>query len=174
MESQVQNKTYSWQNYKFLVLTSGAVIFFDQLTKYLVRTQLALEETWVPWPWVDRFGRIVHWKNEESAFNWLSWDRWIFVLIAILFTLAIIYYFPRIPKHDWTFRLSMGLLMGGIIGNNLIDRPIFGYVTDFIMIGYGNVFNLADVSNFAGLIILCVGYLLDERKKKSEINGSET
>lgn len=155
-----------WQKYRYLLAVAIPVIIFDQITKLLVRANLALEETWVPWPWVDRYGRIVHWKNEDSAFNLLSWDRWIFILIALIGVIAIVYYFPRIPKQDWTFRLSMGLLLGGIIGNNLIDRLFLGYVTDFLMISYYDVFNLADVSNFAGVIILVIGYLAEERKKR--------
>ncbi|MBN1536086.1 MAG: signal peptidase II [Anaerolineales bacterium] len=167
IEDGSQTKTNIWVKYCFLLVVAIPVVIIDQITKFIVRNNLELEETWVPWPWVDRFGRIVHWKNEGSAFNLLSWNNWVFVLLALIGVVVIVYYFPRIPQHDWTFRLSMGLLLGGIIGNNLIDRMFLGYVTDFIMVGYFDVFNLADVSNFAGLIVLVAGYLAEERKNKS-------
>ncbi|NMC11857.1 MAG: signal peptidase II [Chloroflexi bacterium] len=173
MESVLQNQDTIWQRYRFLLAVALPVLILDQTTKSLVRTNLALEETWVPWQWVDRFGRIVHWKNEGSAFDWFSWNKWVYILLAVIGTVAILYFFPRIPKRDWSFRLSMGLLLGGIISNNLIDRLIIGHVTDLIMIGYGDVFNLADVSNFAGLIILILGYLTEERRKKPHNNGDE-
>ncbi len=167
MDNPLNNQKINWQTYRFLLGVAIPVIIVDQVTKFLVRANLALEETWVPWPWLDQYARIVHWKNEGSAFNWFTWNRWLFVLLAIIGVIAIIYYFPRIPKEDWTFRLSIGLLLGGIIGNNLIDRLVFGYVTDFIMIRYYDVFNLADVSNFAGVIFLFLGYLIEERNKKA-------
>lgn len=167
MDNIPQKKENIWQKYRFLLAIAISVIVVDQITKSLVRANLELEETWVPWPWVDRFGRIVHWKNEGSAFDLLSWDKWLFVMIALVAAIVIIYYFPRIAKTDWSFRLSMGLLLGGIIGNNIIDRLFVGHVTDFIMIGYSDVFNLADISNFAGVIVLVIGYLAEERKKKS-------
>jgi signal peptidase II len=167
MERSLQSQENIWQKYRFLLAVAIPVIFVDQITKSLVRSNLALEETWVPWPWVDRFGRIVHWRNEGSAFDWFAWDRWLFILLALIGVVAIIYYFPRIPKQDWSFRLAMGLLLGGIVGNNLIDRILFGAVTDFIMISYYDVFNFADISNFAGVVVLVLGYLFEERKKKS-------
>ncbi len=167
MEISSTNQENIWQKYRFLLAIAIPVILVDQITKSLVRANLALEETWVPWHWVDRFGRIVHWRNEGSAFDWLAWDRWLFILLALIGVVAIIYYFPRIPKKDWSFRLAMGLLLGGIVGNNLIDRILFGAVTDFIMISYYDVFNIADISNFAGLVVLILGYLFEERKKKS-------
>lgn len=173
MESTLQKQDTIWQRYRFIAAVALPVIVLDQITKSLVRINLALEETWVPWSWMDRFGRIVHWKNEGSAFDWFSWNKWLFIGLAVLGTVVILYFFPRIPQYDWSFRLSLGLLLGGIISNNLIDRLFFGYVTDLIMIGYGDVFNLADVSNFAGLIILILGYLAEERKKKRQDNSTE-
>ncbi len=53
-----------------------------------------------------------------------------------------------------------GLLVAGGAGN-LIDRARFGYVQDFLYLGYGpigtNIFNVADMAILAGIGLLLVG-----------------
>jgi signal peptidase II len=61
----------------------------------------------------------------------------------------------------------MGLLLGGIVGN-LIDRIFVGYITDFVLIDPLPVFNLADISVYAGVILLATGVLLDSRRKSPQ------
>ena len=48
----------------------------------------------------------------------------------------------------------MGLITGGTIGNNLIDRIRQGYVTDFLDFKIWPAFNLADMSITVGVIII--------------------
>ena len=55
-------------------------------------------------------------------------------------------------------------MLAGTVGN-LIDRMVFGYVIDFINIGFWPVFNLADV--YLSLAIL---YLFSTYFKKDELN----
>jgi signal peptidase II len=49
--------------------------------------------------------------------------------------------------------LSLGLLLGGVMGN-FIDRVFRGYVVDFVDVGFWPIFNLADVSIVLGICIL--------------------
>jgi len=48
---------------------SGIIVVLDQFTKYLVRTNLQLRETWMPWEWLEPYARIIHWKNTGVAFG---------------------------------------------------------------------------------------------------------
>ena len=64
--------------------------------------------------------------------------------------LLIALYWPR-PKTGIRPQLAIGLLMGGAFGN-LLDRLIFGHVTDFMDIMPWIIFNVADVSIVAGLL----------------------
>jgi signal peptidase II len=60
--------------------------------------------------------------------------------------------------------LGLGLVLGGAIGNNLIDRLIYGAVADFFHFhgfGYGwYVFNVADAAITFGVIALLYDALL--------------
>ncbi len=88
------------------------------------------------------------------------------MILKIVVSLLIIYYFPQIPRSDKVVRLSLSMLLGGAIGN-LIDRITLGYVTDFISVGSFPVFNVADASISCGVAILFIAMWLQERKHPS-------
>ena len=64
----------------------------------------------------------------------------------------------------WHMAVSLGLIIGGAIGNNLIDRVRLGSVVDFISFYIGSwhwyVFNLADAEICVGVGILLLDSLL--------------
>lgn len=150
------------RNYGFLLTLATLIVALDQWTKSLVRTRLALEEYWAPWPWLAHYARIVHWKNTGAAFGMLQGFGDVFTVLAILVAIAIIYYFPQVPPQDWVLRLAMGLQLGGALGN-LVDRLTVGSVTDFISIGTFPVFNVADASISTGVAILILGMWFKDR-----------
>jgi signal peptidase II len=151
------------RDYLFLFLLAGVIIALDQWTKYLVRETLPFQAIWSPWPWLTPFARIVHWKNTGAAFGIFQGFGNVFTILAIVVSIAILYYFPQVPRRDWTLRFAMGLQLGGAIGN-LIDRLFFGSVTDFISVGNFAVFNIADASISIGVAILVLGMLVKERE----------
>ena len=55
-------------------------------------------------------------------------------------------------------RLAIGLILGGAAGN-FIDRLYFGFVTDFINIGFWPVFNIADSAVTVGVILFICSLL---------------
>ena len=63
-------------------------------------------------------------------------------VVALFFILKYFEYSP----------FAMGLLLGGCVGN-LIDRVVFGYVIDFIDVGFWPVFNIADSANTLGFLL---------------------
>jgi signal peptidase II len=151
--------------YIFLFLIAGAIIALDQWTKSLVRTNLALGETWLPESlmWLSPYARIVHWFNTGAAFGMFQSGSTVFMVLAIIVIGAIIYYFPRVEQNDWTLRLAMSMQLAGALGN-LLDRLMYdGKVTDFISIGTFPVFNIADTSISMGTGILLLGVYLQER-----------
>ena len=154
----------------YLVLGSIVliVISLDQLSKRWVQNALPLGEMWSPWPWLAPYARFVHWYNTGAAFGIFQGLGGIFTIIAVIVSIAIIYYFPRVPAEDWTLRIAMGLQMGGALGN-MIDRVSQGYVVDFISVGNFAVFNIADSSITVGVLILLLGVYLQERKKPKPV-----
>jgi signal peptidase II len=154
------------ENYAFLWMIAGIIVALDQSTKALVRANLAIEEFWAPWDWLEPYARIVHWKNTGAAFGMLPGFSDVFTVLAIIVSLAILYYFPQVPREDWPLRLAMGLQLGGALGN-LIDRVTIGYVVDFVSVGNFPVFNVADASISTGVAVLILGVWIKERRDRS-------
>lgn len=161
-------------NYTFLFVVSGIIVILDQWTKHLVRSNLSFSEIWAPWDWLIPYARIVHWQNTGAAFGMFQGMSMVFLVLAVIVSVAIIYYYPQIPKEEWLIRLAMGMMLGGAIGN-LIDRLRFdGAVTDFISVGSFAVFNIADASISVGVPILILGmWLREKRLEKEKEHASE-
>lgn len=155
------------RKYLTLIGIAGVVIALDQWTKYLVRTQLQVGETWMPIKWLAPYVRVVHWNNTGAAFGLLPSASLFFVIVAILVSIAIIIYFPRIPKAQVAVRFALALQLGGALGN-LTDRLIADLtVTDFISVGTFPVFNVADSSVSVGCAILIAAMWIEERKSRA-------
>ncbi len=161
------------RDYLILLGMAGIVILLDQWTKVLVRNNLPVGGVWMPVDWLRPYARIVHWYNSGAVFGLFQNGGIVFAILAILVAGLILYYFPRIPRRDWTLRLAMGLQLGGAIGN-LIDRLTKSWqVTDFISVGTFPVFNIADASITIGVFVLVLGAWLKERSEKAARLGSE-
>ncbi|MBC7669548.1 signal peptidase II [Caulobacter sp. DWR2-3-1b2] len=69
---------------------------------------------------------------------------------------------------------GLGFIMGGAIGNNLIDRIRYGHVIDFIDVSrlhFPWVFNVADAAINLGVALLLLDSFLSEEKKLAHPDG---
>ena len=157
-----------WRDYGVLLGLAAGVVALDQWTKWLVRSRLPFQASWLPdWlEWLGPYARIVHWNNSGAAFGSFQDGNAVFTVLAIIVILGILYYYPRIEAGDWTLRLAMALQLGGAAGN-LIDRLRMGRVTDFISIGSFPVFNIADSAISVGVVVLLLGVWLRDRATKA-------
>lgn len=156
----------SLKDYSFLIAVAGMIFILDQVTKFLVRTNIALGDIWSPWPWLTRYVRIAHIDNSGAAFGMLQGLSSFFTLLGIVVVIVIVYYFPRIPRDQWLIKLALGLQLGGALGN-LTDRLRFdGHVTDFISVWNFPVFNIADASISIGVAILILSIWFNEQDKQ--------
>lgn len=157
-----------WRRYGLLIVLSGVVIALDQWTKWLVRSSLPFQTSWLPsWlEWLSPYARIVHWNNSGAAFGSFQNGNAVFTALAVVVIVVILYYSPRVEAGDWSLRLAMGLQLGGAAGN-LIDRVRMGRVTDFISIGSFPVFNVADSAISIGVVVLLLGVWLRERQAQA-------
>jgi len=153
------------KTYGLLVLVVSVVIVLDQITKYIVRINLPFGSSWTPIAALPFF-RIVHWLNTGAAFGMFQGGGLIFGILAVIVTLIIVLYYPKIPREYIWMRIAIAMQMGGALGN-LIDRLLFGPVTDFIAVGTFPVFNIADASITVGVGILLLNLWLLERKEKA-------
>jgi signal peptidase II len=152
----------------YLVLSgvTGLIVALDQWTKYLVRTRLAVGEMWAPIPALAPYLRIVHWNNTGAAFGLFPSGGLAFTVVAIVVSLAIIYYVPRIPGGQPLLRIALALQLGGAIGN-LIDRLLLGTVTDFVSVGSFPVFNVSDSCISMGVALLLAAMWVEERRLRA-------
>ena len=163
------------KDYLTLFGISGAIIAFDQWTKWLVRENIEFGAQWLPeWlSWLSPYARIVHWYNSGAAFGMFQNGNLVFTILAFVVIIAIIYYYPRVEMEDWSLKLAMGLQLGGAAGN-LVDRLLVGKVTDFISISVFPVFNVADSSITIGVIVLLLGVWIKERSEKRKAAESSS
>ncbi|MFX0145170.1 MAG: signal peptidase II, partial [Candidatus Hodarchaeota archaeon] len=124
-------------------------------------------ETWSPVEWLSPYARIIHWTNKGAAFGLFQSGGLIFTIIAVLVSIAIIYYYPRVPSSNVALRLALALQLGGALGN-LTDRLVHGIVTDFISVGSFPVFNIADASISVGSAVLIATMWIEERRLRGK------
>lgn len=132
-------------------------ILLDQLTKYLAINYIQpIESVTV----LENVFSITFVKNTGAAFGILQNYRWLFIILTIIISIAIIFYLFFYSRNNIILKICLSMILGGAIGN-LIDRIRFGYVVDmfhFTLIDYP-VFNIADTAVVLGTILLTY-YLL--------------
>ncbi|MEK6952085.1 MAG: signal peptidase II [Nanoarchaeota archaeon] len=114
---------------KFTLISLG-LILIDQISKFLLETS----------------------KNYGAAFGILEGWKWLFVIVSFFVIGFILYYKEKVKGYGY---YGVVLLFSGTIGN-LVDRLVFGYVRDFIELGFWPSFNLADSFNTVGVILLII------------------
>jgi len=168
MRNQLKKKLKS---YLLLIPLSGSVVALDQITKTIIRDNLAFGEVWSPWEWLTPYARFVHWQNTGVVFGLFQGQSMFFAGLAIIIAAAILYYYPLLSASEWPLRVALGLQFGGAIGN-LIDRLTIGHVTDFISVGNFAVFNVADASITCGVFIMLLGVWWQEIHDK-KVNSNQ-
>ena len=136
--------TYSFQ--RIFVLSALTVLAIDQFLKYVVLLSTpSLTFSFLSFHLV---------QNTGAGFGLLKDYTPGLAIISLLVALAVIYYYPQLPKEKLP-QFFWGLFLGGVLGN-LLDRILRGYVIDFIDVGFWPAFNVADAAitvAMAGLVI---------------------
>jgi signal peptidase II len=164
------------KDYLLLLGIAGAVVALDQWSKYLVRANLQVSEAWMPVEALKPYIRIIHWNNTGAAFGIFPSGSLIFTVVAVIVTIAIIFYYPQVPQSQGQLRIALAMQLGGALGN-LTDRLLQGTVTDFVAVLRFPVFNVADASISIGVAILLISMIVEERRKPEkrlpEMDGVE-
>lgn len=157
---------------RWLFLITAIILILDQVSKIFVRANLAIGETWVPWPWLAPYARIIHWTNTGVAFGMFQGNNILFAVVAFIVACVIVYYYPQVPAEDKILRFALAMQLGGALGN-FVDRVFVGEVTDFLSVGNFAVFNVADSCITVGVVILAIGVWLQDRREKEEKAAQE-
>lgn len=130
--------------YIIAVLVLGLGIGIDQFSKYLAVTHL--KDT--PISIIDGVFELHYLENRGAAFGMLQNQKWFFVITGILFLIAAVLIFIRLPQEKRFLPLKICILFiaSGAIGN-MIDRILLDYVIDFLYFKWIDfpIFNIADI-----------------------------
>jgi signal peptidase II len=139
----------------------AAAILADQLTKWIVSSQLALDESLhVVGPF-----EIRHVQNSGIAFGLFASATVVVTALTAIAVAWMLIYFARSGARHPVLPVALGLLIGGST-SNLIDRIRLGHVTDFLDLRYWPAFNLADSFIVIGVAILFVALMIGETKPR--------
>jgi len=150
------------------VLIMLILLVLDQFSKTMVRMYMDLHQS-IPLL-KDLFGdtfMLIYVQNTGAAFS-LGFNsdlinRIFFITVTILALFFIVYLLRRSQHRIQVY--AFGFVLGGAAGN-LIDRIIYGGVTDFFSVDFPDfimqrfpIFNVADSAIFIGVCLLIVDML---------------
>jgi len=142
--------------------SAALVVLLDQVSKALIRSQLALGETI---PVLGDLVRLRYVHNAGAAFGLFQGSRIFFIIVSLLSVAVVIYLIVTGRYRFRGSRIAFGLVMGGAIGN-LIDRVWMKEVVDFIDVGIGYyrwpTFNVADIGLTLGVLYLAASFMAAE------------
>lgn len=124
---------------------AALVLLLDQASKWWVARTFGLGDGVALGPWLN----LVRVENPGAAFSFLAaasgWQRWLFMGFGLIASAVMIALLAR-PQR-MLIVVVLGLVLGGALGN-VVDRVIWGHVTDFIDVHLGGyhwpAFNIAD------------------------------
>jgi signal peptidase II len=142
------------------------VLIGDQASKAWVIENIPANTTREIIPLLKDIFVLTHITNSGAAFGLFPQLGLVFTFVALAVSLVIVAYYRSIPAGQWLVRVSLGLQLGGAIGN-LIDRLRFGYVTDMLYVRFWPVFNIADSAIVCGVGLLMLHMLRNSPKPEA-------
>ena len=153
------------RKYLLFSLFTVLALVLDQWTKVMARQHLRPRGPFHPKVIIEGFFDLRYAENPGVAFSMLTeMPGGLLSIVALAAFALVIVYLRKLPVESTRLHIALGLVGGGALGN-LIDRLLYGKVTDFIVWkAKGHewpAFNIADAA-------LCIGVglmVLDMFKK---------
>ena len=157
----------------FYAILAAALVALDQIVKFLVRANIELGASV---PFIPFLLDLTYVQNTGAAFSILRSHTWLLTLTSAVVVLVMC---VLILKGFFKNRLglwSAALVLAGGMGN-LIDRAVFGFVTDMFKTTFMEfaVFNVADCCITIGVPLLFLYvwlYVGRDEKKEGEPDES--
>jgi len=151
----------------YAILTA-ALVAIDQLVKYLVRSHIPLGGNV---PFLPYLLDLTYVQNTGAAFSMLRSHTWVLTLTSTVVVLAMCALIVKGFFKNALGRWAAALVLAGGVGN-LIDRALFGFVTDMLQTVFMDfpVFNVADCCITVGvpLLFLYVWFYVGKDEKKED------
>ena len=171
MKRKIKKNEVKMTNRDWVYSVACTLLIIDQGLKLLIRSKVPLlEEVEV----IPGFFSIYHIENKGAAFSLFSGATIVLIILSVL-AVAFLHYYVLTEEKMTKWRIfSLGIIIGGILGN-LIDRILYGAVVDYLsfdLFGYGfPVFNIADVGITIGFVLLAINIL---RRDSNEFKDTST
>lgn len=141
------------------------LLLIDQASKCLVRSNIPLGESrFIAKPVLGSILELKHAKNTGIAFSMFdNYPMLLTILVTVIMLILFVYLLKTSePNYFWAFVLGGGL-------SNLLDRYLFGEVTDYINFLFVDfaVFNLADAFLNIGMFLMILFLFAKESSKKA-------
>lgn len=152
-------------------ILAAALVVLDQIVKYLVRANIDLGGSV---PFIPHIMELTYVQNTGAAFSILRQHTWLLTLTSAAVVLVMCYLIVKGFFKNALGRWSAMLVLAGGMGN-LIDRAVFGFVTDMfktIFIDFA-VFNVADCCITIGVPLLFLYVLLYVGKDEKKEDGAD-
>ena len=157
-----------------MVLTGIVIAFWDLFLKFMLDGKRM--------PILKNIVSVYSRHNTGGAWSILSNATWLLIVISAIFLVGLIvfHFLLKKDKKSYVYALGMGLLIGGAICN-FADRIRLGHVRDFIKLEFIDfpIFNIADMGITAGVVLLCVHFLIllpkkEKKLKEESLNGVQS
>ena len=153
---------------------AALVVLLDQYTKGMASAGLDYGRPVAVFSWFN----LTLQHNTGAAFSFLSdaggWQRYFFSTVAVVISSVLVVWLYVMPRGQRWLALSLGLILGGALGN-VWDRLVLGHVVDFISVHYGGhyfpAFNLADSAISVGAALMIFDSLFASRGDSSPEKG---
>lgn len=152
-----------------------AALGLDQALKFWVDRHMGLYESI---PLIPNLFAMTYVRNIGAAFSAFSGQVTGLSIIAGVVAIAIVVYMFRLKEQRTALHVvSLGLLLGGTLGN-FIDRIRLGYVVDMFDLQWNGqnifpIFNIADICIDVGVGLLLLLFFLESRREKREAQAQQ-
>ena len=161
----------------WVILTLVITVVMDLFTKYLIELYFKPHETMNV---IGSFIQLILIYNKGGVFGIAQGKTAFFLIVSVFVLIFIFYTYFTNPEKSPLFQVSIGLVLGGALGN-MYER-VFSEngVVDFVYIGWDKyatifgyklflrwpAFNVADAAIMVGAVILAVILWKSEHLKK--------
>ncbi len=148
-----------------------ALVGLDQGVKFLVRAQIQPGQVVEFLPHVLGLTYV---RNTGAAFSMLDQHTWLLTLVSAVVSAVLVGALVKGVFRHRAGKVILAVILAGAVGN-LIDRALFGFVTDMFQTLFMNfaVFNVADICVTCGGVAFCV-YLLVFYDKLEKPHGTDS
>lgn len=142
-------------------------IILDKITKIIATGYLKDQKDFVI---IKDFFSFSYLENRGAAFGIFNNSTVILGIISLVFSVGLLIYLFKTKEKEKLYKVALAMIISGAIGNGY-ERLFNGYVVDFIMFHYKDVyyfptFNVADMLVVIGAFLLAILiYRSDDGKK---------